>query len=302
MSEIINNENSWCVYIHISPSNKSYIGITSQKPEKRWKRCGEGYLRKNKDDSYAQPAMAHAIKKYSDWDLWQHIVFMDNLSKDDACKIERLLISIFQTTNQEYGYNISSGGDCTFFGRKHTDETKEKMSRAQTGKIVSDETKRKISESRLGEKNWLYGRRRTEVEIQRLIDVNAYRAKPVICLETKEIFSSAVQAHKKTGIARADIQRCCQKKPGHLTAGGLHWMFVSDYDESKIDEYLSIVKTYKYRQVICIETKMIYDSVKEVSEKTGISMSSIYSCCSGYQNTAGGFHWMYFEEYQKIAC
>ena len=32
----------WTVYEHITPSGKRYIGITSQKPEKRWSN-GRGY-------------------------------------------------------------------------------------------------------------------------------------------------------------------------------------------------------------------------------------------------------------------
>lgn len=34
--------NNYCVYKHTSPSGKVYIGITNQKPTRRW-REGEGY-------------------------------------------------------------------------------------------------------------------------------------------------------------------------------------------------------------------------------------------------------------------
>lgn len=34
--------NCYTVYKHISPSNKVYIGITSRKPELRWRK-GNGY-------------------------------------------------------------------------------------------------------------------------------------------------------------------------------------------------------------------------------------------------------------------
>lgn len=37
-------EKKWCVYVHIAPNGKKYVGITSQKPEKRWNH-GEGYQR-----------------------------------------------------------------------------------------------------------------------------------------------------------------------------------------------------------------------------------------------------------------
>ena len=36
------HEKKWTVYIHISPSNKYYVGITSREPELRWKN-GKGY-------------------------------------------------------------------------------------------------------------------------------------------------------------------------------------------------------------------------------------------------------------------
>lgn len=33
----------YVIYMHISPSRKRYIGITSQIPEKRWHKDGSGY-------------------------------------------------------------------------------------------------------------------------------------------------------------------------------------------------------------------------------------------------------------------
>ena len=30
-------KNNYCVYKHTSPSGKSYIGITNQRPERRWR-------------------------------------------------------------------------------------------------------------------------------------------------------------------------------------------------------------------------------------------------------------------------
>lgn len=46
----------YCVYIHISPSNKAYIGITSISPEERWD-GGRGYFKKTKNGNYHQPPM-----------------------------------------------------------------------------------------------------------------------------------------------------------------------------------------------------------------------------------------------------
>lgn len=45
----------WSVYIHITPSNKYYVGITSKEPCERW-RNGFGY--------YSQKYFYNAIQKY----------------------------------------------------------------------------------------------------------------------------------------------------------------------------------------------------------------------------------------------
>lgn len=64
--------NNWTVYIHISPSNKYYVGITSQKNlNQRW-RNGNGY-KKNK-------YFYRSIVKYG-WENIKHEVIASNLTK-----------------------------------------------------------------------------------------------------------------------------------------------------------------------------------------------------------------------------
>ena len=43
--------------------------------------------------------------------------------------------------------------------------------------------------------------------------------------------------------------------------------------------------------VKCIETGMIYASMREAERNTGISNASISACCLGKRETAGGYHW-----------
>lgn len=94
----------YCVYIHRNiVNNKAYIGITKygHNPNKRWKN-GKGYG--------SQPFFDNAIKKYG-WDNFEHVVWINGLSEDDAKKIEILLIALFNTTDPKYGYNLSVGGE-----------------------------------------------------------------------------------------------------------------------------------------------------------------------------------------------
>lgn len=48
------------------------------------------------------------------------------------------------------------------------------------------------------------------------------------------------------------------------------------------------------KEIECIETKIVYISMAEAQRITGISNSSIVSCCKGKRKTAGGFHWRYY--------
>jgi hypothetical protein len=91
--------NSYCVYEHLFPNGKRYIGITSTEPETRW-RCGEGYK--------TQKKIANAIKHFG-WNNIQHNVIADNLTKEQAASLEEYLIATLDTI--ESGYNDAIGGD-----------------------------------------------------------------------------------------------------------------------------------------------------------------------------------------------
>lgn len=99
-------ENNYCVYQHISPSNKSYFGIhKGNDVRKRWAN-GLGYR--------TQTVFFRAIVKYG-WDNFQHKVLYKNLSEQEAKKKEKELINKYKTNasnkNHKNGYNMTPGGD-----------------------------------------------------------------------------------------------------------------------------------------------------------------------------------------------
>lgn len=143
----------YCVYMHVFPNGKVYIGITSQSPSQRW-RDGNGY----------KAQLVHrAIEKYG-WENIQHIILFNGLSKQEAERKEIELIRIFSANNPNYGYNVENGGNCigthseqtkkkiaeSNHRRKISEETRKKQSIAHSGVKMSDEQKRKISESLKG--------------------------------------------------------------------------------------------------------------------------------------------------------
>lgn len=135
---IDDEERKWCVYCHTSPSGKKYIGITGESnPSKRWGSTGNGYLRCKSNGEFQQPAMAYAVIKYPDWDKWKHEILLSRLTKVEAEEKEIEFIDKYNTRNSIYGYNINPGGsvaagkDHPMYGKHHTEETRQKMSKAK---------------------------------------------------------------------------------------------------------------------------------------------------------------------------
>ena len=112
--------NNYTVYRHTSPSSKVYIGITYQKPERRWSN-GNGY----KDS----PKFYNAIQKYG-WNNFKHEILYSGLNEISAKMIEEDLIYYYKSLN--ISYNISAGGDGSR-GVIMSEETRLKMSNAKKG-------------------------------------------------------------------------------------------------------------------------------------------------------------------------
>ena len=196
----------YVVYIHTNiTNNKKYIGITSyENPKRRWK-GGSGY--KN------QPYFYNAIKKYG-WDNFINEIIDKGLSKNEAESMEIELISKYNTTNKEFGYNLSNGG--AKYG-KHSDETKMKISMIRKGIIFSDEHRKNLSKAH---KNII----QTPEQNYKNMMSNP-RRKPVICVETQMVYASIRDAGRNTNISFKLIAAICNKKYGRKTAGGYHWKY-----------------------------------------------------------------------------
>lgn len=149
-------EKNYKIYEHIFPNGKIYIGMTCQKPERRW-----NYGKNYKSNIY----MFNAIQKYG-WDNIKHKILYENLSEKEAEQKEIELIAKYKSNNRIYGYNIENGGNHngkineeirhrlseSHKGQKVSLETREKISKANKGKKISLETRMKISIANKGRK------------------------------------------------------------------------------------------------------------------------------------------------------
>lgn len=198
------NNDSYCVYIHTFPNGKVYVGITCTAPERRWRADGSGYRK--------QPVIYHAIKKYG-WENVNHEIVASNLTKDEACKFEMLLIDKLKSNQHEFGYNVDNGGQTS---GSHSPETLEKMRKSMLGeknhnygKDFSKETREKLSLSHKGKKT----------------GADNPAAKSVMCIETGEVFPTTVSAAKAVNVSRGTICSCLLGRS--KTAGGYHWKYAS---------------------------------------------------------------------------
>lgn len=107
-------QNGYIVYRHVSPSNKSYIGITKNYK----KRCADH----QRDDSDCV-VFKKAIKKYG-WDNFKHHILFEGLTIEEAKTKEKELI-IKYSSQVPNGYNLMSGGQ----GSSHSMETRMKLSK-----------------------------------------------------------------------------------------------------------------------------------------------------------------------------
>lgn len=145
---------NYCVYVHIAPNGKLYIGMTGMKPTSRWNN-GKGYLKCK--------LFYRAIEKYG-WDNIKHIVLLEGLSCEIAQECEKALIRKYHTNNEAFGYNLTAGGEGKA-GYKYSEEQRQAISDRLKGHPTSEETRRKIGEAN---KKALTGRKLSPEHVQHM--------------------------------------------------------------------------------------------------------------------------------------
>ena len=232
---------NYTVYMHTTPNGKVYIGITKQNPIKRWLH-GKGYQK--------QEYFYNAILKYG-WDNIEHRILFTELSKEEAERKEIELIKQYKSNQRELGYNIENGGRIN----KMSEETIEKIRKANTGKRHSTEACKRCSEiqkarwqdeeyrknqieKRIGQSAWNKGKETpTEVkEKQRQAKLGKYigdkhwSSKKIINLETGKIYNSIGLVAKELNIKNGShIVEVCKGK--RKIAYGFHWKYFEDVEK-----------------------------------------------------------------------
>lgn len=265
-----------CIYKLTSPSGKIYIGQTQ---------CFQDRMRGYRGGKF-NPYMKKAVEKY---DLENIIV--EILEKGVPLEMlderEQFYLDTLQPFDNN-GYNICREASTTR-GRKRPPEEMQGSIDYMTGRFGelnhfygkkhSEETKQKQREAKLGKKQ-------SDYTIEKRIE-KTYKCIKQIDLKTKEViaeFESIAEAEKKTGIKSCNISKVASKiknlKEGETitySAGGYLWIYC---DSELPDVKLEIGDTSKYKrvkQIDIVTNELIFefDSIAEASRETNINSVTI---------------------------
>jgi len=146
-------------------------------------------------------------------------------------------------------------------------------------------------------------------EIQRMNGKNLSqkRFKPVVqlSLDGKFIaeYKGAIEAEEILKIKNINtgISACCNSRL--KTANNYRWMFKEDYYKNMNN--IKPLKKYESMTISVVQLDLNnnfiknWNSIREVERELNIFNSGITSCCKGRHKTAGGYRWMYKEDYNE---
>lgn len=194
------DEQTWCIYKHtLTLTGQVYIGQTNN-IKARWK-----------PSAYKNCVKFYNAIQAHGWENFIHEIIIDNLTLDEANKMETYYIELYDSINN--GFNLNTGGD----NKIASEETRLKMSKTRKDVPKSEEHKQAIS-------NALKGYKQTEEH--KFNNRKSQHRKSVECIETGEKYPSLAEAERQTGILGETISRQIRGK--QKSTQELHWRFIDD--------------------------------------------------------------------------
>lgn len=129
-------------------NNKVYIGRASNLKRRKYEHFRTLKLNKHKNKH-----LQNAFNYYNG--IYFIFEVLEFCEKDELIKQEHFWCNLKNSNNFQYGYNIALTGDIKAF-TAHSEETKQKISKAHKGKKLSDATKTKLAIAHLGKHHTEY--------------------------------------------------------------------------------------------------------------------------------------------------
>lgn len=177
-----------------------------------------------RDNSAGGRAIVAAFRKYG-FEKFKFEI-LESPAIGELTEREQFWIDSLCACKKEIGYNLApAAGSC--LGVKHSKETREKVSRASSGRKHSEQTKRLMSQIHKGKRLTEEHRKRiSQVQLGRRNENKAGKSVEQICMNsgaTIAVFRSASAAHKQVGGGVANILYVCKGR--RKSAGGYMWRF-----------------------------------------------------------------------------
>lgn len=279
--------NVYKVYVLTFPDKRKYIGMTRQPIKRRWKAI-----------EYKSQAMKEAIAEQG-WDNITKEVVAENLSLEQAGKLEVELIEKYKTLDRNYGFNSTKGGDTfnihseRFLNDLHNRMVGNKYCvgrkiSAQHIKALHDgmtaESYKKIAEKNRGRKHSEAFKRELSIKSKERWKSEEYRKKcslhrqdisgdknpmygKVQSAETREKIRAKALGRKMSLEARRNMSEASANKRKVLQV---------DSDKNVINQF---------------------NTVKEAALFVGVASTNISFCCKNKHRTAKGYFWRYADDY-----
>lgn len=172
------------------------------------------------------------------------------------------------------GYNMNKGGSGRR-GFQHSEETKEKISAVLKGRNFSEEARRRMSENHAdvtGKKNPQYGIHwKDRLSYERQMEI-----------KEKMSYSMAGENNPNYGKSMSEEQR---KK---LSVSIKKWYSTHENPQKgKKRPQLSGSLSPNSHKVMCLNTGVVYDTIKDAAAKCNVSASGISQCCSNVVKSSG---------------
>lgn len=319
-------EKFWYVYAHTNKINgKKYIGITGQQRYwDRWRSDGSGYKTQ---------VFGRAVEKYG-WENFEHEILDKVTSELDACKLEQFYIRKYKTTQKDFGYNISFGGEATLSGLYNLSSISIPVYQYNlNGDFIAEFPSMMEAERQTGIDNsaicscckgvhkytkefiWSYEKH----DKINGIDPKAYRYENSIKKQKKRVYKYNLQgefiesyrslsdASSKTNIDFRNISACClgQRK----RTGEYMWSYIYSNTIEPYSQKIKISSRRKkavYQYDLCGKLIKIYTSASNVLDEFNISIKRLRDVCrknsSGIFVSYSGYVWSYSELNHLFFC
>lgn len=227
-----------------------------------------------------------AIRKYG-WENFESFVLFQTeevllntpenkeILNDIVNKKEIEYIALYKSTDHQYGYNLTIGGD------------------GVSGYTFSKETKKHLSEIRSGENHWNYG------------NFNNKTSKPILQFDLDGNFikewPSGNEINRQLHYNANNVTNCCRDKL--QTYQNYIWIFKSDYENGKRPNTNTLTKQFGHgvRSKAVLQYDFLgnfiaeYKSCAEAGKALGKGTPS--KAATGKEPQLHGYIWIYKDDY-----